>query len=200
MTVLCILAPKPESRPKQARTSKTGLRRHPPRMGLGMKKPDRRDLEIRLAAHLRQEASQQAEGRTRVDRGRSSTAPQLPRVGYSMANPGVPARHLRAGFWQQKRAAHVGGLREPPTDSRGAPTSVSPPLHLSDTGTDLLPTNKLKRKKGRIHGRAGGGTPNRGVPPPVCCGLAPRVDRLGLPLLFHSQRPLEQGRGCGPWT
>ena len=37
----------------------------------------------------------------------------------------------------------MGGLRGPPTDSRGAPTSVSPTLHLPDTGTDLLLTNKL---------------------------------------------------------
>ena len=31
-------------------------------------------------------------------------------------------------------------------------------------------------------------------------GLAPRADRLRLPLLLKGERPLEQGRGCGPWT
>ena len=95
-----------------------------------------------LRIFVKKRRSKLKDGREQIEVGL-----QLPRVGYSMANPGVPARHLRAGFWQQKRAAHVGGLREPPTDSRGASTSVSPPLHLSDTGTDLLPTNKLNAKK-----------------------------------------------------
>ena len=27
--------------------------------------------------------------------------------------------------------------------------------------------------------------------------LAPRADRLGLPILLQGERPLEEGRGCG---
>ena len=69
------------------------------------------DLEIRLAAHLRQEASQQAERRTRADRGRSSTAPRRLQHGES-GSPGTAP----AGWFLATKKSHTCGRAAGATD------------------------------------------------------------------------------------